>query len=244
MDCRKADEYINLYVDGLLGREEQGELFAHIKECRACEKELKNTERLKKALASLGEAEPPRGLSAAVLKKARRRFVPALSYAAAGLTAAAALVLALTLPPVLNRENADTDIAEAPESAASFMEAAATEAPKMMMPAAEAAPAPAASEAPQGYGEDSLRILQKAPDSLFVYEVPAGLAAGFKPELMEFLAETGIDAQTLIGEDSETVSFIIPQQYLPGLIELVNKSRIPHDGEPEAGNTVRFVFEK
>ena len=72
MDCKTADEYINLYIDDILGKEETEELFSHIASCRKCSRELQYAFELKNGMSGMGELEPPLGLAQSAIKKARK----------------------------------------------------------------------------------------------------------------------------------------------------------------------------
>ena len=95
VDCQKAQQNIELFVDGMLTENQQKQLMSHVQACARCQKALADARLLKQALSALGELEPPVGLTQSALKKVRRRsFYPYLS-AAAGLAAAAVVLVAV-----------------------------------------------------------------------------------------------------------------------------------------------------
>src|SRR5690554_4337216 len=95
VDCRKAQQNIELFIDGLLSGEQQKQLFSHIESCAQCKSALEQARLLKNALNSMSELEPPPGLAQSAIRKAKRRsFYPYIS-AAAGLAAAAVVLVAV-----------------------------------------------------------------------------------------------------------------------------------------------------
>ena len=154
MDCQTAKEKIDLYIDGVLNSAETEELNAHAASCPSCQEELENALRLKKALAALGELEPPEGLAREAVRKARKRRAVPFAYISVAAAAVIALAVMLTSGMLPNaggdadngvRENvmmaAPAEGAQQDESYAMDMAPAAAEAPAAEM-------APAATEAP------------------------------------------------------------------------------------------------
>ena len=67
MDCRAVQQNIDLHIDGMLDEREALQLERHVEVCSACKKALDDALRLKRALASLPDLEPPAGAAAAVV---------------------------------------------------------------------------------------------------------------------------------------------------------------------------------
>ncbi len=114
MDCSEVKEKLNLYVDGMLDDAEKQSLEAHAASCPQCGKALSDALRLKRSLASLGEVEPPAGLAASAMRKAKRRHVPWYAYSAAAAAAVVALAFALSplmTPGGVNMKSLDEEIA-------------------------------------------------------------------------------------------------------------------------------------
>ncbi len=95
MDCRIAQENIDLFVDGFLNEKDRERLLKHAATCAVCQKAIDDAVRLKNALASLPEIEPPKGLAMSAIKKAKSKK-PLFMYVSAA-TAAVAAVVALVV---------------------------------------------------------------------------------------------------------------------------------------------------
>jgi hypothetical protein len=253
MDCKTAEEYINLYIDKMLGENEAKELFSHAASCRKCERELENALKLKDAMADMGELEPPAGLAAGAIKKAKKRRYPAFIYVSSGIAAAVALVLIFSSGLFNNagtQKSLDTDMernvaaAPAPVAAAS---AAEEMAPQLAYSAAGAEDA-AASAAPES-GNEMLMTKEAADSIIFTYNVPAKISERFKPLLLDFISKNNIQQDDMASarinsEDNEIISFNISAENLNGLIKLVNDAGIEHEGDPQPGSHVEFTFLK
>lgn len=157
MDCRTAQENIGLFVDGMLGEDEARRLQDHMASCPSCLKEMEDLVRVKKALGSLEELEPPAGLAQSAIKKAKKR--PWLAYVSAA-TAAAAAVIALTVlvstGPLDKTENTSEAAMFAGEAEEAMdMAPAPAEAPLMAQsePEAKDVSAPCAPEEPEAAAE-------------------------------------------------------------------------------------------
>jgi len=111
MDCNEAKTKIDLYIDDLLDDSDKQRLIWHASSCPECKKALDDAVRLKQALAGLNEVEPPKGLAASAIKKAKRRRVPVWGYASAAVAAVVALVLAFS-PAVLPNAKGTADSEE------------------------------------------------------------------------------------------------------------------------------------
>ncbi len=144
MDCIKAREKIDNYVDDMLSQDEKDQLLLHASSCPQCQKALNDAMKLKCALGSLGEIEPPAGLAASAVKIAKKHRVPFYAYATVAAAAVVALAFALS-PLMMNGGNSTAESADEKimYSAASF-DAEAEDG--MIM---ESAPEEGVAEAPQ-----------------------------------------------------------------------------------------------
>ncbi len=95
MDCRAAQQNIDLYIEGLLEADDTRQLEQHLDTCAVCKKTLDEAIRLKHALGTLAEVEPPPGLAVSALRKARQRPVYAYVTAATAVAAAAVVLVAV-----------------------------------------------------------------------------------------------------------------------------------------------------
>ncbi|MFA5676014.1 MAG: zf-HC2 domain-containing protein [Christensenellales bacterium] len=102
MDCRKAQQNIDLYIDGMIESVSAGQLERHIASCTRCQKTLDAALSLKRALGELSDLEPPANLTQSAIKKAKRRPLYACLTAVFGLAAAAVVIAAALLPESLD----------------------------------------------------------------------------------------------------------------------------------------------
>lgn len=252
MDCKTADEYINLYIDDMLGEKETKELLSHVESCRKCKKELDYAYKLKMSMSQMGELESPPGLAKSAIRKARRRRIPIYAYISAG---AAAVVVAVVL-----LSSSFLGISSSPAASEAQIEnkmmaipaPMATSAPQLaysaMAPASSAAPsaAPGASDnTGNSIMSDGLATKQDAAPQPFVYTIPPELS-NFKDALLEFLNETGIQPDNTTDPDgNEVIGYTIPSaENLEALKKLVKKAHIPHESEPYVGCYVEFDFQQ
>ncbi len=105
MDCRIAQENIDLFVDGLLSEQDRQQLLEHAASCAACQKTVDDAVRLKNALASLPELDPPKGLAMSAIKKAKNKKPLFVYISAATAAAAAVIALVVVLTPGFNMDN-------------------------------------------------------------------------------------------------------------------------------------------
>ena len=114
------DDLLADYVDGTLAERERAAVDAHLTGCARCSAEVRQAEAAKAALSELEDVPVPFGVTGPVLAEAGRRFErrPGVVWGrfqwAAGLAAAAALVLVVAL----NLGGEDAQNAAAPERAA------------------------------------------------------------------------------------------------------------------------------
>ncbi len=102
MDCNEFNEKIDLFVDGTLNEADKQQLLRHASACQRCGKALDEALRLKQALGNMAEAEPPAGLAASAVKKARRRRIPVYAYAS--VAAAAVIALLVVFSPQMTQQ--------------------------------------------------------------------------------------------------------------------------------------------
>ncbi len=99
MDCRIVEQNIDLFVDGMLSDKERQQLLDHAAECASCQKAIDDAMRLKNALGSIGDLDPPQGLAMSAIKKAKmseKKRKPLFAYVS-GATAAVAAVIGLVV---------------------------------------------------------------------------------------------------------------------------------------------------
>jgi hypothetical protein len=114
------DDLLADYVDGTLAERERAAVDAHLTGCARCSVEIRQAEAAKAALSELEDVPVPFGVTGPVLAEAGRRFEhrPGVVWGrfqwAAGLAAAAALVLVVAL----NLGDEDAQNTAAPERAA------------------------------------------------------------------------------------------------------------------------------
>lgn len=105
MDCRTVQQNLDLFVDGFLSEIDRQQLLDHAANCAACKKAAFDAVRLKNALASLGEIEPPGGLAMSAIRQAKKKK-PVFAYISVGAAAvAAAVALVVVLGPGSGLDN-------------------------------------------------------------------------------------------------------------------------------------------
>lgn len=268
MDCKTADEYINLYIDDMLGKEETEQLLSHIESCSKCSRELQYAFELKKAMSGMIELDPPEGLAQTAIKKARRSRIPVLAYISAGFAAVVVAAVLLsssflgidnnkTAASIAENDTADRKMIMAPaagsaaSSAHASASAAASSEPNIEYSAAmpEASMAPGAS-GPHDNDQQTLTgtLKQEAAASLkYAYTVPSEISDTFGKALDIFFEESGIQSVSTTDENgNNVVTFTISDEDLKALVKLIKKAQIPHKdiGEPIAGSSVEFTFEQ
>lgn len=272
MDCQAVRGKIDLYIDGVLSPMDSEPFLVHVESCQDCKKELDDMMRLHRALRSLGDVEPPFGLAAAAVRKARRRRGMPFAYISVGVAAALAFALVLT-SVVSPRSNRSTDQA-APES---YMMAAPAEEWHSLSDAAgeapaatEAAPAPAAGKGPETMATrndvlapnapafpaeaaepESGELLQK--DRAYIMNAPAPscivtVAADderqtdIRAALESIIAEYDIEAFLYSDDALDAISFAIPEAALGDIAALM--ADFMPEGEVAAGAIIKFRFMK
>jgi anti-sigma factor RsiW len=70
-DCRRVEEKLSEYVDGLLAANERGQLEAHCVTCTECREALRQTQQLVRAAGRLGGLKAPVDLWPAVRQRLR-----------------------------------------------------------------------------------------------------------------------------------------------------------------------------
>jgi|GEM_PF-2798469 len=97
MDCRIVQQNIDLFVDDMLSENDRQQLLDHAASCTSCQKAIDDALRLKKALGSLDDMEPPQGLAMSAIKKAKKNKRKPLFAYVSGATAAVAAVIGLVV---------------------------------------------------------------------------------------------------------------------------------------------------
>jgi predicted anti-sigma-YlaC factor YlaD len=270
MDCQTAREKIDLYIDGVLNPADIELLLAHVEFCPDCRSELDDMLRLHKALASLGEVEPPAGLAAAAARKARRRRGMPFAYISVGVAAAMAFILVLTsgiLPQLSNSsekmmpesymmvapadgadngtqsERAAGGAAEAPAAAEQAEANSASRDDIMFSAAADAAPEETA--APETgelmQGEQMVEMAAPVP-SCIVYVTTDNRQTEIRAELESIITEHDIEPTFLSDDALDTISFIVPEAAIGEVTALVEGLEI--EGEIAADTLIEFRFAK
>ena len=250
MDCQAAREKIDLYIDGVLSPADMELLLAHVEFCPDCRRELDDMLRLHKALASLGEVDPPAGLAAAAVRKARRRRGMPIAYISVGMAAVMAFILVLTsgiLPQLGNTteqlmpesymmaapaegadngtrsEEAAAGAAEAP--AAVPKQAPASEPPQddlMFSAAADTAPVEsAAPETGELPQEDQMFAMTAPAPACIVYVAADDRQTDIRAGLESIIAEHDIEPTFLSNDALDTISFVLPEAALEEITALV-----------------------
>lgn len=106
MDCRIAQQNIDLFVDGLLSEKDRQGLLDHAASCASCQKAIDDAVRLKNALQSLPEIEPPKGLAMSAIKKAKTKKPLFVYISAATAAVAAVIALVVVLTPGIGLKDA------------------------------------------------------------------------------------------------------------------------------------------
>ena len=253
MDCGKAKEYIDLYVDGRLNLEETDQLLLHTQSCSACRTELESAVTLKSAFDALPDIEPPVGLAASAIKKAKKRKVPFYAYATAGVAVAAALIAVFASGILGDRSAADNSYKGTTESMV-FDTSAADE-------PAGAQNALTSETAEEETTEDSVAMdVMSADDStesedctdeadmeaaisestIYVSQQARGT---LRPELEEYFETNGIMPEYTLSDDIEEISFFIEEYYFEDLELLLQSYDIEYEGEFLPGAYLTIVFE-
>ncbi len=249
MECREAIEYINLYVDSMLSQAETELLAAHINSCTGCKKELEDITALKRALEKLDRLEPPAGLAASAVRKAKRKKIPVFAYASAGIAAAIALV-AIFSSGLLNNANdmsrqkisysmADENYAEEdmdgvaaapqamPEAASAPMpESAQIQEPQEML--TMEAPAVDNSAAGRGASESYAISVPVVPEN----------SDNVRELIESFIEKYDIE----IEQTDDSISFVIPEQHMDELMLVIEESGIEFEQALIEGYRIEFIF--
>lgn len=251
MNCQTAKEYLNLYADDMLNKEETELLFSHISSCVRCKKELDEVMALKKAFAGIKEIEPPAGLALSAIKKAKKRKVPVFAYASAGVAAVIALV-AIFSSGIINYSNDSGQ--ERVANSAQYSKAMVAEAEMNVCaseaPAAGVTFAPAAAPANEGSYDaagapsESFEATLLAPREADVpyISVPADVSDSFKQVLYKFLSDNSITYQNYVNGNNDSIAFTIMEDKLDELRKIIEEA-FPYEGKLSAGY-VQFIFSK
>lgn len=255
MDCRTAKVNIDLYIDGVLGSAQTQELNAHAANCLSCKKDIENAIRLKKALAALGELQPPEGLAREAARRARKNRTFPFAYISVAAAAVIALAVMLTSGVLPNAGGGATRGAQenmlmtAPEDGVQADEFLAME----IAPQEEAAEAPAAEvpeqempAAPEYFAMQSDEMKPKAagePGSVMpacIVYVPEDRMADIRAALERMSAEYGFEYAAAYDELTESFSFVITKDIIKELSQLTEGLLL--EGTILEGETIQFIF--
>ncbi len=273
MDCRTAKEKINQYIDGALSSAQTEELLSHAAACPDCRDELDNALRLKKALAALGDLEPPKGLAREALRKAKSRRPVPFAYISVAAAAVIALIVVLTSGVLPNTNGGSSRSADenfmmaAPAEGAQQeeMNSAGMAPAPMEAPAADeyaAAEAPAATEAPAQAPEEepemqfSVMVTEDAGDAQ-AQAVPKHAADSerripacivyvpdeLEPDIREALDDMIIEYGFEYTYDEDTDSMIFVISEDIAERLLELTADLQMDGSLIEGETIEFMFE-
>ena len=211
MDCRIAQQNIDLFVDGLLSEKDRQQLLDHAASCASCRKAVDDAVRLKNALQSLPEIEPPKGLAMSAIKKAKQKKPLFVYISAATAAVAAVIALVVVLTPGVGPDNA-TRLSNGADTMTAKSDIAAAE----MAPAASEdgytleAPAEAMGEAgDEAWPDDSVESVQapiRDDMSGYVYTseedfVSAEQSSYYKPAVLPegaVLANISMDEESFV----------------------------------------------
>ncbi len=264
MDCKTANEYINLYADNMLGEEQTQQLFSHIESCAECKKDLENTLLLKKKLHGLGELDAPEGLALSAIKKAKKNKISVFAFASVGVAAVAALVIIFITGIIpgtginetvqemalteRNNSIADEGAGALPkEMAAPQDEAAAVFEEAAEEPEADSAMAPDAIVEDECTQADDLAAEEQEP-AMDLQAAACELtfsgseAQIFKEIFDAFMQDYDIQADVMRSDTQSTVSFILHEEAFKAFQALVYKDNLLYIGELYPGCNVIITY--
>ncbi len=272
MDCRTAREWIDLYIDGVIGSAQSEELHAHAASCPACKKELEDALRIKTALEALGQMEPPEGLASGAVRKVRKRKIVPIAYISAAAAAVLALVIIFTsgmLPQLSNGstgngsekvmmgapEQAEGELFSMDLASAAAEESAADEAapaemaPEIMVQEAPRMESPmtaaGAKEEEAGEASDAVAdggVAGAVPAPYCIVYVPQERSTDIRAAVENIITEYGVVYAVAVSDGRESWSFILPAEALQQMTELI--AELSADGEITADQMIEFVFGK
>lgn len=76
MECKKIQEKLSAYIEGLTSAEEQSMIEEHIESCRGCKKSLADLEKTISFVGDLKDVEPPAWLSQRIMARIREEAEP------------------------------------------------------------------------------------------------------------------------------------------------------------------------
>lgn len=259
MDCKTAKEKINIF--DALSADDKERVLAHAKSCESCKKELIGSAKLRDALGSLEEFEPPFGLASSAIARAKKKSrIPPIAYislAAAAVIAVAFIASSNLLGP--GGQNAVDDVqemavkeqtvrandefaaAEAPVAEMAEMEAVADEAMDTEDIVEQAAEEPAEAMTMEALEEESEDTMARG-DMSFVYVSADKIA--FADALDAFFIEFDIYVEYTEFDGNTSMAFFVGALQFESFIELLDQSEIAHDDSLAAGSMVEVTFVK
>lgn len=265
INCNNATEYINMYIDNMLSDTERDQLMQHISSCAHCKKVLGDAIALKSALFGLGDVDPPAGLAATAIQKARKRRVPPFAYIS-GAVAAVVIAVAVIATSVLPRAGAPME-AQRLDDTVAFTEAA--DSAKMSGTydmAADSAPMAAADEAadmecaeapmdmdgganvakddaagaPDGVAAADGVAEDAAMDICLIYIAPDN--AGFGQAIYTFVTQAGIQTEHIETGGGSVMSFDIDGEHFEAFESMLMEEEIVYEGSLYPGCRVEITF--
>jgi hypothetical protein len=255
IDCQKAIEYIDLYIDQRLNNKEEERLFLHIDSCASCRKELDRAIALKKIFDDTEDLEPPLGLAVSAISRAKKRRFPVFIYASAGVAAAAVLIAVLAIglgggthSSEMERTTNDMALSMPSEAAAGGAEEFAADTAESAVTMEEAA-----EDMDEGVADDSFEAVpQEKSDAIaddaqadmtslsIPYYVPSDVAGPFWDALDSFLKENDIPMDYAY-DGADNISFYIEEAYIDDLNALADEYGIEY-GDLLPGMYITFIF--
>ncbi|MBT3319076.1 MAG: hypothetical protein HN948_06355 [Clostridia bacterium] len=261
MDCKTAKEKINIF--DALSEQDKERVLAHAQGCESCKNELIYSAKLKDALGSLDELEPPLGLASSAIARAKKKSrIPPIAYisvAAAAVIAVAFIVSSSVLnlgddnaadAPVemaLEEQSVRSDDFAADAQEAPMAEMANEEAVVLDMAADDAVAKDETAEdvqealAMEEPEEESDASMAKG-DTSFIYVSADN--AGFAEQLEAFFVEFDTYVEYTEFDGNTAMKFFLGELQLGSFVELLEQFDIPYDDSLVSGAMVEVTFVK
>lgn len=256
MDCKTAKEKINIF--DALSAEEKERVLAHAHGCEACKKELIGLAKLRDALGSLEELEPPLGLAQSAIARAKKKSrIPSIAYISVAAAAVIAVVViassGLLAPGGQNAVDDVMEMAVKEQTVRANDEFAAAEAPMAEMETVdnramdtdfivEEAPEELAEAMTMDASEEESDETVARGNMSFVY-VSAEMNA-FADGLDAFFIEFDIYVEYTEFDGNTSMTFVLGVLSYDSFIGLLDQSKIEHDDSLAPGSMVEVTFVK
>ena len=259
MECQKITEYIDLYLDGMLDEDEKNQFLRHIDSCAACRKEYEDFLKIKDALGSLEEKQPPERLAKTAIRKAKRRVFPVAAYASAAVAAAVALVIILSsqamqgtvvAEQVAEKQMTFTEVYDANvfDSEEGVAGAAFGESAEQSFAESEYAAMPESENAVNESADDSdlyeSDMLDSQRNGIYPITVPGEIAESFEQILDDFIVNNDLIAGYENKIDSRIVSFTVTEECFEQFLTMLDEAGIVFNSNLVPLSLVEFTFEK